>query len=232
MYKNLLTQPRLHDPKNFVYLARALSQVSPLDVERAIREIKDPLGYAKASLIGRMEKEGALFNFSKEVEIDQAGSYGSFGVLVELAREDLIKIAWHSCLCSPTRDRAFREFTSQFAGIIETPFQLLTNAIGHSGIDYNEFIFQGDPENRIVGVFHEGYDVFRKGHLETDLEAAVEIKNTIADILGEELPIIGTGFTRKNLSRMEMKKRARLQEQAIEEFYEAYESGRFTQVVA
>jgi|TARA_Y100000310_G_C20605398_1_gene775225 hypothetical protein len=193
MYKEVLTDPKQHDSNNFIYLVHGIMDHSGLaekkvltryDVEQKINRIKDPEGFYRGSLIGRLEAETAKEKIHWHGgPVSQTATFGNQGLILDPSSDDIVYIAWNCDLGSPWQNGEFKEWIMQHKGKKKDPLDLLTHSVGPSWANYNEMALRGDPATNVSGVFY----------VDLDDRAAFEgrlLQEMVSVLKGQDVPII------------------------------------------
>ncbi len=161
MFTEILTNPKEHDPNNFIYLVHGINNgINSIMNEETIKKvtrIKNPNEYYRASLVGKLNEETAKEMFGLNQEIYQIGTYTNIGLIIKPPNDSIIQIAWNCDIGSPLNQEELKCFVKKHRGKIKYPLELLIgtkNSPNEPLINYNEIILKGDPNTRIVGIFY------------------------------------------------------------------------------
>ncbi len=196
MFKEILTDPKEHDPNNFIYLVHSFINISPdpddgiptQKVYDTIDRIMSPGKFYSASLIGRLDRESAKQRFNWDSEINQLGTYGLVGIIIEPPKDESIQIAWNCDVGSPSNQEEFKKFVTKHYGKIKYPLILLTETVGL----YNELILEGGG-TKIKGVFYKYLDTPDSNDYNKD--KAEQLRDIISKVVQDEVPIIKIPLT-------------------------------------
>jgi len=185
MFKKILTDPKKHDSENFVYIAHGLmnnfSNYARC-AKASIKQIQSPDHLYHASMIGKLSGETAKQEWGYcGGEISQLGTFGAIGLIVDLAKDNLVRISWNSDIGSPSEQEELKQFVRQYQGRMKTPFSLLTNTVGRDDIKYNELVIVGHKRTNITGIFHK-YPVLE--------EEARLLGQEISELVQKDVPLI------------------------------------------
>lgn len=175
MFKEILTNPRNHNPCNFIYIVHAINDrysemgVNELHIREKIRQIRSENYYYCGSLVGKLCIETARRMFDKykcNSPISQTDTNGPIGLILDIPDDDVIRIASTSDLNSPDKEKELRGFVIHYKGKKEQPLKLLCMSEGteFGSREYNEMILKGHPATDISGVFYQDTD----SKIETD----------------------------------------------------------------
>jgi hypothetical protein len=186
-YSELLTDPRTHDPEDFAYITHGIVNWDgdDLDLTREffgerIGRIRDPTQFYNASLIGVMSTENAMERLGYDKELRRPNPAGMGGLILK-PPEDSIYVAWNFDLGTPTESDKLIKWTSRHRGKVKPPIKLLSDK--HLDF-YNHIVIRGDEKASIEGVFYShGSDKAK--------EFGTLLKDSMDDMLGEDLPLIG-----------------------------------------
>jgi hypothetical protein len=161
MLKEILTNPKEHQIDRYTYLVYAIHQSNPAlnsleGIKATLDKIQDPKRFFSASLVGRLEPSVAQERFGLYELINQTGTFGDIGLIIDPASDKKLRIAWNCDLASGQTEGELSEFVSEHDCKIRDPHYLLTNTVGAGGLKYNELIFNGHPDSRTTGVFYKG----------------------------------------------------------------------------
>ena len=190
-FKEFLTDPREHNPDDFIYLVHGLvnwdfsdfgKELSREQVAEKIDLIKNPKSFLDTSLIANLNEDAVKNrmgwkNYSK---VCQLGTFSDVGLIISPASDSLIKIAWNCDVGTPMEQEEREKFVSCHRGKIKPVSRLLTDVKGSL---YNHIILQGNYENEIKGIF---YNHEKSNHF------AERLEKILNDVLQEEIPIIKT----------------------------------------
>lgn len=176
MYREILTNPKRHNPDNFIYLVHGMmgedENYSFQIVKETINKIKDPAQFYRASLICNLKPEN-----TKE-KIVQLGIFGLVGFIINPMVEELIQIAWNCDLGGPEDQESLRYYVEIHKGKIRQPSTLLTETREH-----NELIVKGDKKTSIRGVFYK--DVSKEAE-----KIGESLERKARKILRHKIPIV------------------------------------------
>jgi len=157
MYSEALTDPRKHDPNDFVYITHSIFNWDKEsydfdrdDLKERIGGVKDPSQYYSASLIGRMSPEMALTKFEYDTNIEQLKTFGEAGLILN-PPEESICIAWNCDLGRSLEPYKFNKWVKKHTGKVRSPKKLLTKT--WFGL-HNEMVIRGEDRTVIEGVFY------------------------------------------------------------------------------
>lgn len=159
MFKKVLTNPREHNPNDFIYLVHGLldwngNGISPQEMKDKVNRVKDPNQFYRASMIAHLDGESAKQRIGWHGgEVYQRGTFGNAGVIVDPAHDGLVQIAWNCDLGSPLDPKKLEKFVQEHKWKIRDPLTLLTQTKGPDDIKYNELILKGDKDTAVRGVF-------------------------------------------------------------------------------
>jgi hypothetical protein len=191
MFKEVLTDPKKHNPEYFIYLVHGILAVEGTDlkIEEKLKDVKTQGRFFRASLIGKMSKESAKkigWDVFKEQDISQLITFGAIGFIIEPFNDEVIKIAWNADIGSPRDQESLRKFVAKHKFKIKNPYELLTST--PDGL-HNELILEGHQGNAIRGIFVvEGYER-SKANLEA-LEALTTLISEEMKVKASEIPVI------------------------------------------
>jgi hypothetical protein len=191
MFKEVLTDPKKHNPEHFIYLVHGILTVKGTDlkIEEKLRNVKTQGRFFRASLIGKLSKESAKkigWDVFKEQGISQLITFGAIGFIIEPFNDEVIKIAWNADIGSPRDQEPLRKFVMEHKCKIKTPYELLTSTPDSL---HNELILEGHQGNAIRGIFVvEGYER-SKANLEA-LEALTTLISEEMKVKASEIPVI------------------------------------------
>ena len=188
MFKELLTEPKEHNPNDFIYLVYSLidlhgNSISPQKMRDKVNRVRDPNQFYSASMIAHLDKESAKKRIGYIREVYQIGTFGDIGIIVDPAYNDLVKIAWNCDLGSPLDPKELENFVQEHKGKIKNPLTLLTQTRGPAGFKYNELILKGDENTVVKGVF------FKPQYSRTEYEGK-QLGAIVSEIMQSEVPII------------------------------------------
>jgi hypothetical protein len=161
MLKDVLTDPNEHQIDRYTYLVYAIHQSnhalnSVEGVRATIDRIQDPTRFYRASLVGRLEPDIAHEKFGLYELVNQTGTFGNVGLIIDPASEGQLRIAWNCDLASGLTEDELFEFVAKHDGKKRDPHYLLTNTVGAGDLKYNELILNGNPDSKVTGVFYKG----------------------------------------------------------------------------
>lgn len=181
MFKEILTDPSVHDPENFIYLIHGMVDSSEIVMRYDLNMITDPDYFLSASLIGRMDSKTGKTIFGYEREISHLATFGDMGMIIRPADDNVIYIAWSCDLGSPVGNEELKAFAEEHKGKIRPPLTLLTETKGYPSLKLNHLIVRGDEKNELHGVF------YRRESSKKDAEMLIEMAS---DIMGHEVPLV------------------------------------------
>lgn len=201
MFKEVLTDPKNHDPNNFVYITHSLVNWVNEDLNLNTRVSLIffiisfmPTQNYSASLIGRMPQEIALVNFGYGKKIEQLATFFWAGLILK-PPEESIYVAWNCDLGRPTNPIKFNKWAEKHKGKIRSPKTLLTK----SWFDFhNEMVIHGDERTLIDGVFY-----LNNGN--EPKEFGYTLKRITEEMTQKEIPIIPIPY-RNNLNNNQILK--------------------------
>jgi hypothetical protein len=191
---NCLTDPRNHDPENFVYLVHGRWLDPCRDYEDSVRyiasRIKDPNLHFRTSLIGKLNKDVAkgVFNDDAIGDVEQLGISGTLGLIIEPSISDIIRIAWNCDLQSPLDPETFRSFAERYDGKLRNAQTLLERTVGSSHYPYNELVLRGNKDTSVSGVCYTLVNSDRLNAI--TLEYAEIFQEMFRKLFGREIPLI------------------------------------------
>lgn len=208
MYCANLTNPKLHDPANFVYIVHGIMDYGPyllknkksslegieidlteisdvVKMHYVLQKIRDPEDFYSASLVGRLSASRA-----KEIlswgggELSHLATFGNFGFIMKPEDTD-IWVAWHSDIGVPRDKQERKEFAQKFQGRKKSVYDLMTKPLEQSNSDvtHNELLIKGNPSVEIVGLFYKSFG--KKSERKGKISAQIAL-----DTLKKEIPII------------------------------------------
>lgn len=158
-YKTFLTDPKEHDPNNFIYFIHGtlFSVTSRLEerLEEITSRITNPSLYYRCSVVASLTSDSSKEKFGYETGIKHLATYNQYGLIVEPDSDDVIRIAWNHDLESPLDPKELTEFVAEHDGKQKSLLTLLTETHGVHGPSYNELILMGNQKTRIAGVFKQ-----------------------------------------------------------------------------
>ncbi|MEM3074552.1 MAG: hypothetical protein QW727_01250 [Candidatus Pacearchaeota archaeon] len=184
MFKELLTEPKNHNPTNFIYLVHSI--IFHEEMNDKINRVRDPNQFYRASMIAHLDSESAKQRIDWDWhggEVYQMGAFGSIGIIVDPAYNDLVQIAWNCDLGSPCDPKELEEFVQKHRGKIKSPLYLLTQTKGLKDIKYNELILRGYRDTAIKGVF------FRSQNSEIEYKGR-QLGKIVSELMQSEVPIV------------------------------------------
>ena len=189
MFKKSLTEPKEHNPNDFIYLVHGLldwnrNGISPQEMKDKVNKVRDPNQFYRASMIAHLDGESAKQRIGWHGgEVYQMGTFGKVGVIVDPAYDDLVQIAWNCDLGSPLNPKELERFVQEHKGKIRHPLTLLTQIKGLDNIKYNELILKGDENTDIKGVF------FRPQDSKTEYKGK-QLGEIVSELIQDEVPVI------------------------------------------
>ncbi len=183
MIKRLLTDPREHNPDDFVYLVHGfLGGFSRETLIDRINIIRTKGLFYRASLITHLDEKSAKERLGwPRGEVYQLGTFGNIGLILDPAYDSLVRVAWNCDLGSPTGQENLREFVRKHSGKIRHPLTLLTDTQGPSNIKYNELILEGDEKTAVKGVFYRPESEYK----------GKQLGDIVSELMQSEVPVIG-----------------------------------------
>lgn len=189
MYKRLLTNPAEHDANNFVYIVHGIITpgfgkenitygIAYMQAEEKIRRFNSPDEFFRASLIGRLDARTAKEKrYWHGGEISETGIFGSAGIIIEPALDELVEIAWNCDLGSPPGQEELKLFVARNRMKRRPPQNILGNTKG----PYNEMIIRGHAGTEVKGI------VYMEGIGEQE---AQKLRYIAEKATGRKLPVI------------------------------------------
>lgn len=161
MFKDIVTNPSEHQTDRYIYLVYAFHQSNPAKntlegIKATVDRIQDSNKFFRASLVGRLDPKLARERFGLYERINQTGTFGDIGLVVHLASDEQVRIAWNCDLASGLTEDKLAEFVSQHDGKVRDPHYLLTQTAGTGDLNYNEIVLNGHPATQVGGVFYKG----------------------------------------------------------------------------
>lgn len=189
MFKKMLTNPKEHNPNDFIYLVHALldwngNGITPQEMKDKVNRVRNPNNYYRASMISHLKKEASKQRIGYNGEVYQMGTFRNVGMILDPAHDGLIQIAWNCDLGSPWDPKELEKFVEQHKGKIRYPFRLLTQTAGDDSIKYNELVLKGDKGTDVKGVFYKDMDS------KTEHKGKI-LGEIVSEIMQSEVPIIG-----------------------------------------
>ncbi|MBW2993152.1 hypothetical protein KY317_01095 [Candidatus Woesearchaeota archaeon] len=189
MFKKLLTEPKEHNPDDFIYLVHGLldwtgNGISPQDMKDKLNKVRDPNQFYRASMIAHLHRESAKQRINWHGgEVYQMGTFGRIGVILDPAYDGLVQISWNCDLGSPLDSKGLARFVQTHKGRKRYPLVLLTQTRGYDSIKYNELILKGDNETSIKGIFFKPVDS------KTEYEGK-QLGEIVSGIMQADVPVI------------------------------------------
>lgn len=189
MFKESLTEPKQHNPNDFIYLVHGLldwngNGIFTQEIKDKVSRIRDPNQFYRASMIAHLNGESAKQRIGwRGGEVCQIGTFGNVGFIVDPAYDGLVQIAWNCDLGSPWDPKELKKYVQEHKGKIRYPLTLLTQTKGDDSIKYNELILKGDTRTSINGVF------FRSMNSKTEYEGR-QLGDVVSEIMQTEIPVI------------------------------------------
>src|SRR3989338_3844991 len=189
MFKKILTNPREHNPNDFIYLVHSLldwngNKISPQEIKDKVNRVKDPNQFYSSSMIAHLDSESAKQRIGwYGGEVYQIGTFGNVGVIVDPAHDSLVQIAWNCDIGSPWNPEELEKYVQQYRGRIKCLLILLTQTKGGDLIKYNELIVRGDKETEVKGVFYKSFDS------KTEYKGK-QLGEIVSELMQSEVPVI------------------------------------------
>ena len=198
MYRAHLTDPKLHDPANFIYVVcgiidyKALSEAHSVDVfdknavHLALQKVRNFRDFYSASLVGKLDSSRAKETLDwSNGELSQLATFGNLGLIIKPEDTD-VWVAWNSDIGTPGCKEERIPFVQKHKGKRKSVYDLMTDAlkVSNPSVSYNELVIQGNPNVDITGLF---YKTPCRSKLERQIKTVSQI---VMDALKEELPII------------------------------------------
>lgn len=189
MFKEILTNPKEHNPNDFIYLVHGLldwngNGISHQEMKDKVNRVRNPDQFYRASMIAHLGGESAKQRFGWHGgELYQMGTFGNMGVIVDPASDDLVQIAWNCDLGSPWDSKELEKYVQEHKGKIRYPLTLLTQTKGPEDIKYNELILKGDENTIVKGVY------FRSQDSETEYKGK-QLGEIVSELMQKEVPIV------------------------------------------
>jgi hypothetical protein len=187
-FKEFLTDPREHNPGNFVYLVHGIldygNGTSLFEMERRTEGVKDPDQFYRASMVACLDKKTAIEKLSYHDDVHQVATFGDVGIIIDPTDNDLVQIAWNCDIGSPADPEELRKFVEEHKGKVKYPCALLTQTLRNPLYNYNELILKGDKGTKIKGVF------YREGNIESERKAG-RLVGFVESLYEIEIPVIG-----------------------------------------
>ncbi|MEA3329848.1 MAG: hypothetical protein U9Q06_03835 [Nanoarchaeota archaeon] len=188
MIREVLTNPKEHNKDDFIYLVHGLldrngNGISPQELKEKVQWVNDPSQFYRASLIGHLDERVAKERFGYRRDINQSGTFGDIGLILDPTNEDSLYIAWNCDLGSPGDPEQLREYALKNRGKRKYPFELLTQTVGPKGREYNELILKGDKDTAVKGVFFRGDDANTK-------DKARMLTDITCEAVQSEVPVV------------------------------------------
>jgi len=196
MFKIKLTDPKEHNPEDFVYLVHGLhnwhgdEKFSFDQIQDRISNVQDPTQFYRASMIGHLDEEAAKKRFIYHGKISQLATFGNVGLILNPAHDGLVYVAWNCDLGSPGDHEELKKFAEKHKDKVRAPFSLLIETIEHEYVKYNEMIVKGHPDTEVQGVFYQGLNQ------ETEKEGK-RLADIVSGVCKREIPVIGLPFKKK-----------------------------------
>lgn len=197
MYEDLVTYPKKHDEKDFIYIVhgfvpRGEEVVTKELMARKVDRIKDEDKFFSASMIGCLSEENAKKRFGCRKEIRQIGNFGGYGLIIRPADEN-VYVAWNCDIGSPTDEERLKRFAYENKNKRKPPLKILTDTPDPNGLKYNEMIIRGGKENKVEGVFYQrDWGGVEEGKHEELASVLNKIYNTGMPLI--ELPELNLGY--------------------------------------
>lgn len=214
MFKKSITEPKEHNPNDFIYLVHALFnlkdyEISSKEMKDKVNLIRDPNQFYRASMIAHLNAEAAKKRINWHGgEVYQMGTFGKVGLIVDPAYDSLVQIAWNCDLESPCDQKELEKFVQKHKGKIRCPLILLTNTDGLDDIKYNELILKGDENTSVKGVFFKPQDSKTENKGKQLREIVSELMQNEVPLIELPLPLPIKNYDNiKNLEKREMTKR-------------------------
>lgn len=226
-YKNLLTNPREHDPNNFIYLVRGVyfdaEWSKKDDIKDIVNMIKNPNMFYRASIVGCLDREAMYQRFGcPNRKVHQVSTYNQLGLILNPASDDVVLIAWNCDLHSPSKSESIKEFIKKYEGKRKDLLTLLTQSKSPYGYGHNELILGGNEETEIVGIFYTflGIDYF---DLRTEQNKDA-LMSAISNFMKSDIPLVHIPSREKREFTLKEQTRNREEaEQTRSEFYSGLE---------
>jgi hypothetical protein len=190
MFKDALTEPKEHTPNEFIYLVHGLldwngNGISHQEMKDKVNRIRDPNQFYRTSMIAHLDAESAKKRLGWcGGEVYQMGTFGNVGLIVDPARDGLVKIAWNCDLGSPVDQKELEKYVQQYKSRgCKHPFSLLIETKGLDDIKYNELILKGDKSTIVKGVF------FKPQDSETEHKGR-QLGEIVSEIMQTNVPVI------------------------------------------
>lgn len=189
MFKKSLTEPKEHNPNDFIYLVHGLidyggNGITPEDIEEKIGKIRNVGEFYRASMIGQMDGESAKQRVGWHGgDLYRMFTFGNVGLITNPASDEDIKIAWYCGLGSPNEPEELKNFVEQHKGKVRNPLYIFTKSMNADDVlGDNEFVIEGNPATQIQGVF------YRDNHQAS--EKAKMVQDVASEIIQSDVPII------------------------------------------
>ena len=187
MFKDTVTNPLEHQTNRYIYIVYAFHQSNPAPntlegIKATVDRIQDPNKFFRASLVGRLEPHAAHERFGLYGTINQTGTFGDIGLIVNLAKEEQVRIAWNCDLASGLTEDELIGFVSKHDSRVRDPHYLLTQTAGNGDLNYNEIILNGHQETQLDGVFYKGGNL---PQLRANILAAM-----LGQLYGHKVPVV------------------------------------------
>ncbi len=189
MFKEVLTNPKKHNPNDFIYLVHSFldwngNGISHQEMEDKVNRVRDPNQFYRASIIAHLDGESAKQKIGwYGGEVYQMGTFGNIGIIVDPAYDGLVQIAWNCDIGSPWDPKKLEKYVQEHKGKIRYLLPLLTETKGEDSIKYNELILRGDKETVVKGVF------FRSQDSKTEHKGR-QLGEIVSDLMQTEVPVI------------------------------------------
>lgn len=188
MFKKSLTEPKEHNPNDFIYLVHGFldwngNGISHQEMKDKVNRVIDPNQFYRASMIAHLDGESAKQRIGWHGEVYQMGTFGNVGLIVDPTYDTLIQIAWNCDLGSPCDPKELEKFVQEHKGKIRYPLVLLTLTKGPDDIKYNELILKSDAGTSVKGVFYKPFDskTEHKGR---------QLRDVVGELMQSEVPSI------------------------------------------
>jgi len=189
MFKESITEPKEHNPNDFIYLVHGLldwngNGISPQEMKDKVNRVRDPNQSYRASMVSHLDGESAKERIGWHGGgVYQMGTFGNVGVIVDPAYDGLVQIAWNCDLGSPWDPKELEKYVQEHKGKIRYPLTLLTQTKGPEDIKYNELILKGDENTAVKGVFYRPQDskTEHKGK---------QLGEVVSELMQSDVPVI------------------------------------------
>ena len=220
MFKKVLTDPKEHNPNDFVYLVHGIldyngNGIAPEDIKYKVKKVRTLGEFYRTSLVGHMDKDSAIKRVGWHGgELYSMFTFGDVGLIINPASDDNILVAWYCGIGSLNEPEKLREFVVQHEGKVRSPLCLFTKSlkVDDDVRRDNELILEGHPKTEIRGVFYrDKKDASAKARMVSDIAA---------DMMQKEVPIIELPKSRvKKMSELEQMTIMHQRNQLRGEFY-------------